>query len=118
MDNNAFEYLDISSLAPATYLVAIADGYDARLSGLTIGSLTLSPAFNKSIFYYEASTTDASNKVTAEAVSENATIEIKNGGTTVANKANATWASGENTLTISVIDGPKTETYTVKVTKG
>ncbi len=117
MDNNAFEYLDISSLAPATYLVAIADGYDARLSGLTIGSLTLSPAFNKSIFYYEASTTDASNKVTAEAVSENATIEIKNGGTTVANKANATWASGENTLTISVIDGPKTETYTVKVTK-
>lgn len=117
MDNNAFEYLDISSLAPATYLVALADGYDARLSGLTIGSLTLSPAFNKSIFYYEASTTDASNKITAEAVSENATIEIKNGSTTVANKANATWATGANTLTISVIDGPKTETYTVKVTK-
>ena len=117
MDNNAFEYLDISSLAPAAYLVALADGYDARLSGLTIGSLTLSPAFNKSIFYYEATTTDASNKITVEAVSENATVEIKNGSTTVANKANATWASGENTLTIDVVDGPKAETYTVKVTK-
>ena len=69
---------------------------------------------------YEATTTNASNKVTATAADETATIEIKNGTTEVTNGSNASWSVGENVLTIKVSDGndPTLEkTYTVTVTK-
>lgn len=91
--------------------------YDARLASLTIGSKPLSPAFNKSIFAYTCATTDATNTITAVAKDGEATIVIKNGETTVANGAAATWAAGENTLTVTVTSGTETETYTVIVTK-
>jgi len=69
---------------------------------------------------YTATTTNASNKVTATAADDTATIEIKNGTTEVANGSNASWSTGENVLTIKVTDGtgPTLEkTYTVTVTK-
>ena len=90
---------------------------DARLSSLTIGSLTLTPAFNKSVFVYTASTTNATNTVTAVAKDGDATIEILNGSTPVTNGTAATWADGENILTINVTSGEETETYTITVTK-
>jgi hypothetical protein len=46
-----------------------------------------------------------------------ATIEILNGDTPVANGAAATWGEGANILTINVTNGVETETYTVTVTK-
>ena len=70
---------------------------------------------------YTATTSNASNKVTAAAADPTATIEIKNGSTDVANGSNASWSVGENTLTVKVSDGrgPKVEkTYTVTVTRG
>lgn len=89
----------------------------ANLSGLTIGSLTLSPEFNKNTETYTATTTNASNKVTATAEDSSATIEITNGETVVTNESAVTWADGENVLTIKVTNGTVTKTYTVTVTK-
>lgn len=69
---------------------------------------------------YTATTSNASNKVTAVAADETATIVIKNGSTEVTNGSNASWSPGENVLTIKVTDGagPTIEkTYTVTVTK-
>lgn len=90
---------------------------DARLASLAISGLTLSPAFNKSIMYYEAATTDATNTITAVAMNGEADIDIDLDGTPVANGAAATWGAGENEVTITVTSGSETETYTVVVTK-
>jgi HK97 family phage major capsid protein len=127
LDANAFVLADISGLTPyiqKVYVtndedspVAMFPAYDARLASLTLGSLTLSPTFNKSVFAYTAATTNATNTVTAVAMDGESTIEILNGETPVANGAAATWATGENTLTINVTSGAETETYTVIVTK-
>lgn len=89
----------------------------ANLSGLTIGSLTLSPTFDEATETYTATTTNASNKVTATAKDSKATIEIKNGETAVNNGEAATWTEGENVLTVKVTNGSASKTYTVTVTK-
>lgn len=93
---------------------------NANLSGLTIGSLTLTPSFDPDVTAYTATTSNATNKVTATPDDETATVEILLGETEVTNGGNATWEAGENVLTIKVSDGsgPKLEkTYTVTVTK-
>jgi hypothetical protein len=133
LDNNAFIYLDISGMAAAVNEVKVTNlddvevqnlsdivipAYpDARLASLKIGALTLTPAFNKSTHNYTLATTDATNTITAVAKDGEGTIEILNGSTAVANGAAATWATGANTLTITVTVGSETEVYTVTVTK-
>jgi HK97 family phage major capsid protein len=124
LDASSFIRLDISGLKPTPWQVYVANEplevrglSDARLSSLTIGSLTLSPAFNKSVFVYTTSTTNATNTVTAVAKDGDAAIEILNGTTPVSNGTAAAWAEGANTLTITVTSGGETETYTVTVTK-
>ena len=90
------------------------------LSGLTIGSLELTPEFDPDVTEYTATTSNASNKVTATAADDTATIAIKNGDTDVTNGSSASWSVGENTLTITVTDGvdnPVSKTYTVTVTR-
>lgn len=136
LDSTSFKVLNIANLVPvipnvnvnnwpATMDVDITDDplnvsqvFDARLASLSVGSLTLSPTFNKSVFVYTAATTNATNTITAVAMDGEATIEILNGATPVVNGAAATWAEGANTLTINVTSGTETETYTVTVTKG
>lgn len=72
MDNNAFLYLDISGIVPATYKVTTvepdAPSNDAGLSDLKIGNLTLSPAFATATTSYTTATTNATNIVTGNAV--------------------------------------------------
>lgn len=90
----------------------------ARLSGLTIGALTLTPTFNADTTAYTVTTSAATNKITATAEDENATVVIKNGTTTVENEGSASWSAGENTLTVTVSNGEyNTKVYTVIVTK-
>lgn len=84
----------------------------AQLTGLTIASCTLTPAFDTAVTSYAATTSNASNKVTAT-VSNGGTAEIKVNGSTIENGGNATWTSGSNTLTVKV----GSTTYTVTVTK-
>ena len=90
---------------------------NAKLSVLTIGNLTLSPAFNANTTAYAATATNATDKITAAAADSNATIAITNGATSVANGSAATWTTGENTLTVTVTNGAIIKTYTVTVTK-
>lgn len=90
---------------------------DSTLSSLTIGSLTLSPAFDADTTTYTAATTNATNKVTAVAADSKAVITITNNGTAVTNDSNVTWAAGTNTLVVKVVNGSESTTYTVTVTK-
>jgi len=123
-DNTSFLVLNIQNLVPAVPDVHVTNDpltvypvYDARLASLTIGTLTLTPAFNKSVMVYTATTTDASNKITAVAKDGEAEIEILVNGNPHTNGTAATWDAGENTVEITVTSGTETETYTVTVTK-
>lgn len=88
------------------------------MSGLTIGALTLNPAFLSDVTSYTAATTNNTNKVKAVCDDETATISITLNGAAVGNNTSVTWASGENVLIIDVsgVDGLTTR-YTVTVTK-
>jgi hypothetical protein len=137
MDNTSFLVLDIQNLVPAVPDVHITNDplnvagdvavtndpltvypvYDARLASLKIGNLTLSPAFNKSVMVYTATTTDATNTITAVAKDGEAEIEILVNDADHTNGTAATWDAGENTVEITVTSGIESETYTVTVTK-
>jgi hypothetical protein len=90
---------------------------------LTIGVLTLTPAFDAETLEYATTTTDASNKITATTDDPSAVIVItlENSETdepvVIENGKPATWGSGENTVTITVTDGASVTEYTVVVTK-
>ena len=89
----------------------------ARLSGLTIGALTLTPTFNADTTAYTVTTSAATNKITATPEDEDATVEILVGETEIDSGASATWSAGENTVTITVTNGDATKVDTVTVTK-
>lgn len=105
------------SATAVTFSKDAAGDRDASLSALTLGSLTLTPAFDPAVTQYTATTTNASNTVTASAKKPQAVIAITNGETPVTDGQSATWASGANTLTINVTYGTSAMTYTVAVTK-
>ena len=130
MDNNAFFVLDITGIRPAVWKVeqvtAPAASAVDDLADLRIGGLTLSPAFSAgTLTGYTATTTNASNTVTAIPADANATIEITNKGpsdeeaTPVINGRAVTWKTGANTLTVKVTaeNGTATQSYVVTVTK-
>lgn len=102
---------------PTTYTVTVTRLAASALTGLTVGALTLSPSFDASVLTYTTTTNNATNKVTATAA-EGAELEIKVGDTEIENESSATWAVGENTLTVKVTENGKAPTtYTVTVTK-
>ena len=92
---------------------------DATLSALKLGNLSLSPAFTSAGITYTASTEAATTTITATPANAGAKIEVKVGTKVIENGKAATWADGENTVTINVTaeDGTTTKTYTVTVTK-
>lgn len=89
----------------------------ARLSGLTIGALSLTPAFDPDVTEYTATTTNATNTITATPEDDEAEVSILNGETPVTNGTAATWQEGANTVTITVTNGEAEEVYAVTVTK-
>lgn len=121
MDNNAFLLLDISELQPFHYKVeqivpeAVPD--DATLNNLQVGNLALSPAFSKETETYTAETTNATNMVKVTPSKASAEVLIKVGDTPIQNGSAATWAEGENIVTINVSDGEAQKQYKVTVTK-
>lgn len=66
---------------------------------------------------YTAATTNATNKITAVADDEEATVEILVGEVEVESGSAATWEDGENTVTVTVTNGDLEKVYTVVVTK-
>ena len=129
MDNNAFFVLDITGIRPAVWKVeqvtAPTPSAVAELADLRIGGLALSPAFSAgTLTGYTASTTNATNTVTAIPADANAAIEITNEGTSeeevsVVNGRAVIWEDGANTLTVKVTaeNGTTTKSYVVTVTK-
>lgn len=106
-----------------TYTVTLTSTYEPvanTLSALVIGAapgLTLTPEFDPDVTSYTATTSNQSNKVTATPTSEDALIEIHVGETEIENESSASWAEGENTLTIAVAGDAGEKTYTVVVTR-
>ena len=90
---------------------------DATLSGLTIGALTLEPEFAPLISSYTATTTNATNTVTAVATDSAAAVALTVNDEALTNGTAATWEAGENTVTVTVTNGGAVKTYTVNVTK-
>jgi phi13 family phage major tail protein len=93
----------------------VDDGTD--LASLTIGSLTLTPAFNADTIAYTASTTNATNTITAVAADAEAEVAITFNGTAHTSGQAATWETGDNIVRIVVTNGNATKAYTVTVTK-
>lgn len=104
--------------ASKTYTATVS--YDAppsaKLSDLKVGALTLTPTFDPDVTEYAATTSNASNKITATAADADATVVIASDDATIAADGTATWATGENTVTITVTNGELEEVYTVVVT--
>lgn len=123
LDNNAFQVLDISGIQPATYKVtqvtAPTPSDDATLSALSIGSLSLTPAFAAATVSYTAATTNATNTITAVPSDASAAIKVTVNDTEIDNGTAVTWQAGSNTVKVLVTapDGEATKTYTVTVTK-
>jgi phi13 family phage major tail protein len=87
------------------------------LTALTIGSLTLDPAFDPDVTSYATTTGNATNTITATG-SDGAAVSVFVNGTAVQNGGSATWDTGENTVVITAAKGTASKTYTVTVTKG
>lgn len=122
-DNNAFLVLDISDLQPSTYKVttvsAPTPGSDAALSSLSLGAAVLSPEFAADTYTYTATTSNATNVINALPNDSSAAISVTVNDKSVDNGSSAEWASGSNTVKVTVTaeDGTTTKTYTITVTK-
>ena len=89
----------------------------AKLASLTIGSLTLDPAFDADTTAYAVTTDNATNAVSATGA-DGASVAITVNGTMHTSGQSATWNTGSNTVTVTVTkSGYTTRTYTVTVTK-
>lgn len=78
--------------------------------------MTLTPTFASDTLEYTATTTNATNKVTATPTDDTAEVEILLGETEIENGSSATWAEGENVITITVTGTTDSTIYTVTVT--
>lgn len=115
----AFVAININGAAVTTVMDFAADtANDADLDGLTIGTLTLSPAFDPDTQTYAATATAASDVVSATPAQAGAAVAISYGGKNVKNGGSVTWTTGTNPLTITVTNGNAVKVYTVNVTKG
>lgn len=117
----AFVAIGIGGVTPTADMTFAPDVANdpPTLSALSLGSATLSPSFSSAVINYTATTTNASNAVTATAANAADTIAITVNGASVANGASATWNTGENTVVVTVTSASNgaANTYTVTVTK-
>lgn len=99
------------------YTVTVTNAPEAKLSGLTVGALTLTPTFDADVTEYAVTTENNSNKVTASAA-EGLELELKLGDTKIENESSPTWEVGDNVITVMVTNAiGDSEEYTVTVTK-
>lgn len=116
----AFVAININGASVTTSMVFAADtANNAKLSGLTVGSMTLSPAFDGNVLSYSANATAATAAVTATPEMAGAQVAISYNGANVKNGGTVTWlADGKaHPLTVTVKNGNETVVYTVNVTK-
>ena len=101
----------------SVYMPSDVSGANVNLSALTIGSISLDPAFAAGITAYTAETSNATNAITATAADESAGVSITVNGDSLTNGSSATWEDGENTVVINVTNAGSSKSYTVVVTK-
>jgi len=89
----------------------------AKLASLSVGSLELSPAFDADTTAYIATTSNATNVVSATGA-DGASVAITVNGSVHTSGQSATWNTGTNTVNVVVTkSGYTTTTYTITVTK-
>lgn len=114
---NWFNQVYVPSLTPEQMAGEEDVQTPARLATLTIGSLSLTPAFDASTTVYTATTSNATNTITATGA-DGATAAITVNGSAHTSGQSATWNTGTNTVQILVTkEGCASTTYTVTVTK-
>lgn len=114
-----FVAINIAGQSVTTSMTFAADtANDAKLSGLSVGQ-TLSPTFDPDVFTYTASaaSTVTSDTISAVSAQPDAEVTIMHGTKRINNEGKATWATGANTLTVTVKKGDASRVYTVTVTK-
>ena len=90
---------------------------NANLASLSIGSLTLTPAFSADKTSYTVSTSNSTNAVSATASDEDAEVTILVNGSAHTSGQSATWETGANDVIVVVTCGSAMKTYRVVVTK-
>lgn len=112
-----FNYRNINPTTSAPFAADSANTDLVALKDLKIGDATLFPkAFDKDTLNYHCTVKAHSQKISAVALDPDAKISIKNGESSVENEQKATFAAGENILTVTVTNGHSTaRTYTVVV---
>ena len=75
----------------------------------------MTPEFDPDTSTYTAATTNASDQITATATDTNAEVTLLSDDATIADDGTATWAPGDNEVTILVTEGGWTKAYTVTV---
>lgn len=116
----AFGLINISGKTPTTSIVFAPDKaneVDVQLASLKIGSNKLFPSFKEGTYEYMVNTSNASSKIEAVAKRAGAVVTIKNGETPVNNGESASFADGENTLSITVNFAGVEKEYIVTVNK-
>ena len=89
----------------------------AKLSALSIASISLTPEFNADVLTYTGTTTDETSVVTATGA-DDATVTATLNGTAVDLSSAITWSRGSNLLAITAAkEGAESTTYTVVITK-
>lgn len=116
----AFVAININGQAVTTEMTFAANTANmALLDTLTIGSETLTPAFDPTVGTYSLTAANASDKIEATPQAAGAAVSISYNGANVRNGGTVTWlADGvAHPLTVTVNNGNATVVYTVNVTR-
>ena len=116
----AFVAININGASVTTSMTFAADtANNAKLSALTVGNLSLSPAFDGDVLSYTATASAATAAVNATTEVAGAQVAIAYNNANVKNGGSVTWlADGTaHPLTVTVKNGNETVVYTVNVTK-
>lgn len=117
----AFVVIGLNGVTPMADMAFAPDTANEppSLSALSLGAAALSPTFSADVTSYTASTTNASNAITATPQNPVDRVSIVVNGSVLTNGSSATWNEGANVVTVTVtsfVNGTS-ETYTVNVTK-
>ena len=105
---------------PEAFAALIPSGVtepDTSLSALTVGSLSLSPTFDKSKFEYTATASVASVAVNGTATAADSVVTVEAGGKVYDNGSSVKLNMGENVIKVNVANKTYVDTYTVTVTR-
>ena len=89
----------------------------AALSSLEIGSLSLTPSFDPGVTEYTATTSNATDRITATANKAQSQLSIHVNDFPINSGSIATWQIGSNTVEVTVTSGIECAEYTVMVTR-